>query len=125
MAVRDHLGAFRQSEEGTNRGGVARGEKIVEIHMPRAGDMPLTRVARVPRRAVVLAERSHVEQRQPLLAEPRRKLVPGDVGHSAAMTSSSAWIDGRSARRASQSTSDGYDSNETPRRSRALSTQGT
>ncbi len=90
VAVGDDLGAFRQSEEGLNRGGVARSEKIVEVHMPRSADVTLTRVAWVPRRAVVLGERSNVEQREPLFAEARRYLVPRDVGHSAAMTSSSA-----------------------------------
>src|SRR5947207_6981860 len=51
------------------------GEELLHVHVARARDVALARIARIPPLARVLLRRAHVEQGQPRIFEPARKLL--------------------------------------------------
>ncbi len=81
MAVRDDRRSLRESDELADPLGrlwqAGTGEQLGDLDEPRAGDVPLTRIAVVAAAAGVLVRRAHVEEQERLVAEPRRQLLPG------------------------------------------------
>ena len=95
--------------------------QLVDLDIPRAGNVPLARVARLAERPVEFLRRAHVDDRN--VPQPRRELVDGDLGHRALTSSTSAAIDGR--RSSSVSHPAIRSGNPTPSMSRARITHGT
>ena len=94
MAVGDHLGALRRSDEGSQPVRVER-QQLLQVGVPRTRNVPLPCVAGIASRAGVLAFAPDVQKHEAVLADPRGQLVPVDVTHArAATTSISAATDG-------------------------------
>src|SRR5439155_4367663 len=51
------------------------GEEILDVHVARTRDVPLTRIARIPALTAVLLRRAHVEQDELRVLEPARDLL--------------------------------------------------
>jgi hypothetical protein len=120
VAVRNDLAAGLDAEP---LGDLARVEvhQAGDIDVARARDVSLSRVARLPRSAVVLMCRPDVQHREG--TEARRKLVERDLAHSARTTSTSAAIAGRCSSSPSQAATRSGSSTESM--SRARITHGT
>ena len=95
--------------------------QLVDVDMPRAGDVTLPRVARLAARSVVLLRRAHVDDRD--AAEPAGELLDRDLRHRARTTATSAATDGRRSSSASHAAMRAGSS--TPSMSRARITHGT
>src|SRR4029077_3030702 len=80
VAVRDDLGAFRQADglaDPLRRHRDARaGEELLETDAPGAGDVALPWVAVIAELPRVLLVRAHVENRERIVVETRRELLP-------------------------------------------------
>src|SRR2546423_7562882 len=79
MAVRDDLGARRESDRGAHLVRSARTaqlvEELAELEPTRARQASLARIAGVPVAAGVLVRGPHVEDRELRVVEAREKLV--------------------------------------------------
>src|SRR5581483_1665579 len=120
VAVRHDLGAGGEPERAVDVVGRHLHEPV-DVEVARAGDVPLTRIAGLAERAVVLVRRAHVDERD--LAEPGPQLLERDLGHRARTTSTSAAIDGRRSSSASHPATRA--GNSTPSKSRTRITHGT
>src|SRR5207247_5322559 len=97
MAVGDDLRSRRRPDERLHLLARRGRRELEHVHVPRAGDVALPRVARCAGAAVELLQRADVADDEARLAEPAGQLLEIDVVHPRTSASSAFTSSGRSS----------------------------